>query len=266
MTRFERLFVWSGGLLFAGSIALCVWWYLFYLGQPRPRTGLAPLAYDAVLLTIFACHHSLFARGWVKRQLTPIPPHLRRSVYVWIASVLLIAVCLLWRTLGGELYDASGAGAGALVVVQLAGVAIASVLLIAVCLLWRTLGGELYDASGAGAGALVVVQLAGVAIAAWSVAEIDPLELAGIRTPDAEDELQFQGPYRLVRHPLYLGWIVAAFGTPHLTGDRLAFAILTSLYLMIAIPWEEQSLVQSYGGEYTRYQRQVRWRVIPFIY
>jgi protein-S-isoprenylcysteine O-methyltransferase Ste14 len=226
MTRFERLFVWSGGVLFAGSIALCVWWYLFYLGQPRPRTGLAPLAYDAMLLTIFASHHSLFARRWVKRQLTPIPPHLRRSVYVWIASVLLIAVCLLWRTLGGELYDASGARAAG----------------------------------------LVVMQLAGVAIAAWSVAEIDPLELAGIKAPDAEDELQFQGPYRLVRHPLYLGWIVAAFGTPHLTGDRLAFAILTSLYLVIAIPWEEQSLVQSYGGEYTRYQRQVRWRVIPFIY
>ena len=81
---------------------------------------------------------------------------------------------------------------------------------------------------------------AGCSHTAWSVAEIDPLELAGIRTPDAEDELQFQGPYRLVRHPLYLGWIVAAFGTPHLTGDRLAFAILTSLYLVIAIPWEEQ--------------------------
>ena len=81
-----------------------------------------------------------------------------------------------------------------------------------------------------------------------------------------EDELQFQGPYRLVRHPLYLGWIIAAFATPHLTGDRLAFAVLTSLYLVVAIPWEEEALVRSYGGEYTRYRRRVRWRVIPFIY
>src|ERR671931_568220 len=141
MARFERLFVWTGGALFAGSIALCMSWYLFYLGQPRPRTGVAPLVYDAMLLTLFACHHSLFAREWVKRQLTPIPAHLRRSVYVWIASVLLIAVCLLWRTLGGEVYDASGAGAGA----------------------------------------LTMLQLTGVAIAAWSVAELVPGELAGIR-------------------------------------------------------------------------------------
>jgi protein-S-isoprenylcysteine O-methyltransferase Ste14 len=99
------------------------------------------------------------------------------------------------------------------------------------------------------------------------VAEIDPLELAGIRMPDDRTEtLQIAGPYRIVRHPLYLGWMLCAFGTNHLTGDRLAFAVMTSLYLVIAIPWEERSLVESYGGEYIRYQRQVRWRVIPFIY
>jgi protein-S-isoprenylcysteine O-methyltransferase Ste14 len=222
----ERLFVWTGGALFAGSIALCVGWYLFYLGEPRPRTGFAPFVYDAVLVTLFASHHSVFARGWVKRQLTPIPWHLRRSFFVWIASLLLIAVCLLWRTLGGELYRATGARAAA----------------------------------------HLVVQLAGFALAVWSVAEIDPLELAGIKTPDEPETLQVKGPYRLVRHPLYLGWIVAAFGTHHLTGDRLAFAALTSLYLVIAIPWEERSLVESYGDEYIRYQRQVRWRVIPFVY
>lgn len=226
MTRFERLFVWTGGALFAGSIALCIGWYLFYLGQLRPRTGFAPL-YDAVLLTLFACHHSLFAREWVKRRLTPIPAHLRRSVYVWTASILLIGVCLLWRTIGGEVYHATGARAVA----------------------------------------LVLVQLAGLAFAARSVAEIDPLELAGIRAPrDRTQTLQIAGPYRLVRHPLYFGWMLCVFGTPHLTGDRLAFAVMTSLYLVIAIEWEERSLMESYGSEYTRYRRQVRWRVIPFIY
>src|SRR5262249_58634080 len=140
----------------------------------------APLVSDAVLLTLSACHHSLFAREWVKRQLTPIPPHLRRSVYVWTASILLIAVCLLWQTLGGEVYRVTGAGGLA----------------------------------------LVVVQLAGLAFAAWSVAEIDPLELAGIRMPDNSEPLKVQGPYRLVRHPLYLGWMILAFGTAHLTGAR----------------------------------------------
>jgi protein-S-isoprenylcysteine O-methyltransferase Ste14 len=51
-----------------------------------------------------------------------------------------------------------------------------------------------------------------------------------------------------------------------MTGDRLAFAVLTSAYLVIAIPWEERSLVRSWGDEYRRYQRRVRWRLIPFIY
>ena len=51
-----------------------------------------------------------------------------------------------------------------------------------------------------------------------------------------------------------------------LAGDRLTFAVLTSLYLAIAIPWEERSLVAAFGDAYRRYQQQVRWRMIPFIY
>jgi protein-S-isoprenylcysteine O-methyltransferase Ste14 len=75
-----------------------------------------------------------------------------------------------------------------------------------------------------------------------------------------------QGPYRIVRHPLYLGWIVSVFSTHHLTGDRLAFAVMTSLYLVIAVQWEERALLESFGAAYTRYQRQVRWRIVPFVY
>jgi len=51
-----------------------------------------------------------------------------------------------------------------------------------------------------------------------------------------------------------------------MTGDRLTFAALTTSYLFVAIPWEEESLVRSLGEEYVRYRRTVRWRVIPFIY
>jgi len=147
-------------------------------------------------------------------------------VYVWIASLLLILVCLLWQPVGGDLYDATG---------------------------WRAV-------------AHASVQLAGIALIAQSVRAIDPLELAGIRPSSGSDGLQMGGPYRLVRHPLYSGWMLAAFGAAHMTGDRLAFAVLTSLYLMIAIPWEERSLVRSFGESYRRYQQQVRWRMIPFIY
>jgi protein-S-isoprenylcysteine O-methyltransferase Ste14 len=51
-----------------------------------------------------------------------------------------------------------------------------------------------------------------------------------------------------------------------MTGDRLAFAVITTAYLFVAIPWEERSLLNSFGGEYAHYQQQVRWRVIPYLY
>ena len=222
-----RLFVWLGGVMFVTSLAVCVWWYLFVLGQPSLRMGWLPIVVDAILVTVFALHHSVFAREPIKRAMaSAIPERLLRSVYVWIASLLLILVCLLWQPVGGDLYDATG---------------------------WRAV-------------AHASVQLAGIAVIAQSVRAIDPLELAGIRPSSGRDGLQIGGPYRLVRHPLYLGWMLAAFGAAHMTGDRLLFAVLTTLYLAIAIPWEERSLVRSFGESYRRYQQRVRWRMIPFIY
>jgi methanethiol S-methyltransferase len=236
MTRFERAFVWVGGALFVGSLALWAWWYVAALSRTSAWSGWRPVAYNTALFTLFAAHHSLFARDTVKRRFSVIPARLQRSVYVWIASLLLILLCLLWQTAGGELYRIEGAGAVALAAVQLGG-------------LW---------------------------IIARAVAKIDPLELAGIRTahpldraPDAATRpsaLQITGPYRWVRHPVYLGWILIVFGAAHMTGDRLVFATISSLYLVLAVPWEERSLVQSFGEEYRRYQQQVRWRVVPYMY
>jgi protein-S-isoprenylcysteine O-methyltransferase Ste14 len=51
-----------------------------------------------------------------------------------------------------------------------------------------------------------------------------------------------------------------------MTGDRLTFAAITSIYLLVAIPWEERALERSFGGAYTRYRNQVRWRVLPYVY
>ena len=51
-----------------------------------------------------------------------------------------------------------------------------------------------------------------------------------------------------------------------MTGDRLAFAVIAVVYLIIAVPWEEQSLLQSFGDDYARYQQQVRWRIVPYVY
>ena len=55
-------------------------------------------------------------------------------------------------------------------------------------------------------------------------------------------------------------------GAAHMTGDRLLFAATTTVYLVVAIPWEERSLRRSFGDSYARYMRDVRWRMIPFIY
>jgi len=218
-------FLWMGGVMFILSLAYCLWWYLFPLGHDRPFAGTGALAWDAVLLTIFACHHSLFAREPVKTALAPLAGDLLRSIYVWAASLLLLIVCIAWRPVGGTVFDVSGPVAAL----------------------------------------FAIVQVTGVAVIAWSVRQIDPLELAGIRA-GVSQPLQIIGPYRFVRHPLYFGWILAVFGTHHLTGDRLAFAVLTSLYLVIAIPWEERSLVREFGDAYTRYTAEVPWRVIPYVY
>jgi methanethiol S-methyltransferase len=221
-----RAWVWFGGALFVVSLAWCAWWYLFRAGGALPFSGVGPIAFDAALFAVFALHHSLFARDAVKRWLALIPGNLVRSVYVSTASLLFIATFAAWMPIGGELYRADGG------------------------LRW----------------ALAAVQLAGVWVIARAVARIDPLELAGIRIATSREALQTDGPYRWVRHPLYLGWVMAVFGTPHATGDRLAFATVSTAYLMLAVPWEERSLVQMFGEEYVRYQRAVRWRMIPFIY
>ena len=222
-----RVFVWLGGALFAASLGFCAWTYLFVFGRHDPPAGWPATAADAALITIFAVHHSLFAREHVKEWLVgAVPAPLLRSLYVWIASLLLILVCFLWRPIGGDLYAAEG--------------------LLAI--------------------ALAAVQLAGLWITSRGVARIDPLELAGIRPAAQAQGLQVTGPYRWVRHPLYLGWLLMVFGAAHMTRDRLAFAAITSLYLVIAIPLEERSLRRSFGDAYLRYMRDVRWRMIPFIY
>ncbi len=223
----SRIFAWLGGGLFVTSLAWCAWWYVARLGASPAGAGLPALLADAALVTAFALHHSVFARTAVKARVTRlVPAALERSVYVWTASALLILVCTLWRPIGGTLYDVTG---------------------------WRA-------AAHAG------VQILGVWLIARAVAGIDPLELAGIRGQATHGGLQTAGPYSWVRHPLYLGWVIALFGAAHMTGDRLAFATFTTFYLMIAVSWEERSLVNTFGDEYRRYQRRVRWRVVPYVF
>ena len=226
MTFRDRLFVWTGGGVFVSSLALCAYSYLVRWAEPH-EVDWAASGFNAAVFTIFALHHSLFARTWAKDGLARlVPDRLLRSVYVWIASLLFVAVCVWWKPIGGVGYRHTG---------------------------WIAAGHA-------------VVQVVGVWIIARSVRAIDALELAGIRSQSDAPGLQVGGPYRLVRHPLYLGWILVVFGAALMTGDRLAFAAITTVYLALAIPWEERLLRATFGNDYERYTRQVRWRMIPFIY
>ena len=226
MNPFERVFQWTGGALFVGAIAFCG--YSFAVTWSRAAAFRGPaILIDGILFTAFAAHHSLFARGPVKGWLARrFPERLLRSAYVWVASLLLVAVCAAWRPIGGEAYHLQG---------------------------WRA-------AAHAG------IQIAGVLIIAFAVRTIDALELAGIRPHSVRQSLQVVGPYRWVRHPLYLGWFLVTLGAANMTGDRLIFAGISAFYLLIAIPFEERSLVGSFGEQYARYRRQVRWRVVPYVY
>jgi protein-S-isoprenylcysteine O-methyltransferase Ste14 len=227
MRRFERLFVWIGGGWFVASLALMALWYATCLGRVRPFAGWLALAYDATLFSVFALHHSALARPAVQAALSRVgPERLLRSVYVWTASLLLILVCLLWRPVGVDLFHVAGPQASI----------------------------------------HAMVQLSGLSLIVLSVRAIDPLELAGIRQRGGNEALQITGPYRLVRHPLYLGWMLIVFGAAHMTGDRLAFAVISSLYLVIAIPWEERSLERAFGDAYRRYKSEVRWKAIPYVF
>jgi protein-S-isoprenylcysteine O-methyltransferase Ste14 len=228
MTRFlVPAFVWLGGALFVIALVFTAWSYVIVFGRDAPRGGWPAAIADALLFSLFALHHSVFAREPVKSAVARLVGEpLVRATYVWIASVLLVLVCALWRPVGGYLYMIGWPAAGVGVLVQSAG-------------LWLTIQGA---------------------------RAIDPLDLAGIRESVRTPELQVRGPYRLVRHPLYLGWMLMVFGAASMTGDRLVFAVVSTMYCLVAIPFEERSLTRLFGDRYERYRDRVRWRMIPFVY
>jgi protein-S-isoprenylcysteine O-methyltransferase Ste14 len=221
---------WLGGAVFVGSLAFAGWRFLFGMGADPAAATPPAVAIDIGLFSVFALHHSIMARSGAKRWLARhAPATLERSAYVWVASLLFAAVMGAWRELPGIAYRHEGLAA------------LPHWLAVAV----------------------------GVALTAGAVRAIDPLHLAGIRQAAGDlrpDRFSIVGPYHLVRHPIYLGWLLMVFGVPDMTWTRLAFAAISSAYLVVAIPFEERSLVETFGDTYREYQRRVRWRMVPGVW
>jgi protein-S-isoprenylcysteine O-methyltransferase Ste14 len=227
---------WTGAVLFALSLGWFAYSYLVRFGAPAPQGPIAlPLAINFALFLAFALHHSLFARAGLKQWIrTAAPPELERSLYTWTASILFILVCALWMPVPGQLYRLEG--------------------------IWSIAG---YSVQAAGA---VLTLRAGAAVDFLELAGVRQVQGTGYSAPPERTELQTHGLYGFVRHPLYFAWTLMVFGAPSMTATRAAFAVISTAYLMVAIPFEERSLVELFGPAYRQYQRKVRWRMIPGVY
>jgi protein-S-isoprenylcysteine O-methyltransferase Ste14 len=223
-----------GGLLFAASLGYFLVAYAQF-GHPAgdwADSGWFAVASNVSLFTLFALHHSVFARTGIKAAISArVSASLERSTYVWLASLLFGLT--LWA--------------------------------------WKPVPGVAWQVMGSAAWLLDLGWFSGVLLTAVAALAIDPLDLAGIRQafgrPPAEgSSLSTTGVYGLVRHPIYLGWVLLVWFVPVMTGTRLVFAAVSTFYLVVAIPLEERQMHQTLGRAYADYSRIVRWRLIPGVY
>lgn len=184
------------------------------------------ITWNVVLFTVFALHHSVFARARVRAWVARIsPPGVERSFYVWVASILFIAVCALWQPVPG--------------------------------IAWRVDGPALW--------VLRILQAAGAWLTLRSAAVLDVRELSGL-TQASAIEFKTTGPYGWVRHPIYSGWFLMVLAASPMTMTRLVFAVVSCAYLIIAIPFEERSLRTASPGAYDDYTAKVPWKLIPRVF
>lgn len=196
------------------------------LDGPLRTDLLAALAIDVGLLGLFAVQHSGMARRGFKRWWTKhVPVEIERSTYVLASSLALILLFWQWRPLGGTVWQVEGVLRSAVLTLYFGGWAL---VLVATFLI------DHFDLFG-------LKQV-------WRAWQGRPYEPPRFRTP---------GPYRFVRHPLYVGWLVVFWAAPTMTGAHLLFAVATTGYILIAIQLEERDLVVYHGDQYAAYRKRV---------
>jgi methanethiol S-methyltransferase len=194
-------------------------------GAPTP----APLAalLDLGLLLLFGAQHSLMARSGFKRRWTRlVPPPAERSTYVLLASLALLLLAWQWRALPGVVWSVEGPAGR----------------LLAEGIFWL-----------------------GIALTLLSTFQIDHFDLFGLRQAwgylrglrPAASPLRVPFLYRLVRHPLMLGLLIAFWATPEMTTGHLLFAAGMTAYILIGLHFEERDLVRTFGDPYRAYQQSV---------
>jgi len=184
------------------------------------------LLIDVGLLLVFALQHSVMARPAFKSLLTRvIPPAAERSTYVMASNLALTLLFWKWKPLGGTVWKVQ---------------------------------------NSVGASALYAGYAFGWALLLFATVVINHFDLFGLRQiwlnlqGRPQSALRFTTPwlYRMVRHPLYVGWITLFWSTPVMTVTHLFFALMTTVYIFVAIRLEERDLTAKHP-EYIEYRRQV---------
>jgi protein-S-isoprenylcysteine O-methyltransferase Ste14 len=195
------------------------------VGREGPL-GLA-LAVDLGLLALFGLQHSVMARPGFKQWWTRfVPERLERSTYVLVSSVLMVLLLAFWHPIPTVLWDVSGS---------------------------------------VGTGALWALFALGWGVLLVSTFVIDHFDLFGLRQvflhargkPYTELVFQVRMLYRFVRHPIYVGWIIAFWATPTMSAGHLLLAGTWTAYILIAIQLEERDLLRAHGAAYERYRDEV---------
>jgi protein-S-isoprenylcysteine O-methyltransferase Ste14 len=213
----------------------------FVSGLPVPKTidtgPVVPLVEAVVinllLMSLFAIQHSVMARQGFKRWWTQfVPKSIERSTYVLLASLALVLLLWQWRPIP--------------------------------TIVWQVSDPML-------ANAVLVVSMLGWVIVLTSTFLLNHFELFGLHQVANNligrtmSEPRFKTPffYKLVRHPIYLGFIIAFWAAPTMTVGHLLFAAVTTAYILVGIALEERDMISLFGDEYRRYRQQVGM-LVPF--